>query len=44
MFAHMHCRYLEENVGALAVKLSPEDMQELEAAFPQDKVCVTGCV
>jgi hypothetical protein len=34
----MHCRYLEENVGELAVKLSLEDMQEREAAFPHDKV------
>lgn len=40
----MHCRYLEENVGALAVKLSPEDMQELEAAFPQDKVRPDACL
>jgi hypothetical protein len=32
------CRYLEENVGALGVQLTAEDLQELEAACPYDKV------
>lgn len=31
-------KYLEENVGALGVTLSPEELQELEAACPHDKV------
>ena len=32
------CRWFEENVGALAVKLTPEDLKELEEAFPHGKV------
>jgi aryl-alcohol dehydrogenase-like predicted oxidoreductase len=31
-------RYLEENVGAAAVSLSPQDMAELDAALPPEKV------
>lgn len=38
LFALLLFRYLEENVGALAVQLTPEDLKELEAAFPQEKV------
>jgi hypothetical protein len=33
------CRYLEENVGALAVQLTADELKELEAAMPADKVC-----
>jgi aryl-alcohol dehydrogenase-like predicted oxidoreductase len=29
-----HQKYLEENVGALDVKLTPEDLRRLEEAFP----------
>jgi len=29
-----HVRYLEENVGALAVKLSPEDLRRIDEASP----------
>lgn len=32
------CRYLEENVGALAVKLTAEELKELEEACPAHKV------
>jgi aryl-alcohol dehydrogenase-like predicted oxidoreductase len=28
--------YLEENVGALAVRLTPEDLRRIDAAFPRD--------
>lgn len=31
-------KYLEENVGALQVALTPEEVAELEAAVPQDQV------
>ena len=31
-------RYLEENLGAAAVTLSPEEMAELDAALPPEKV------
>jgi aryl-alcohol dehydrogenase-like predicted oxidoreductase len=31
-------KYLEENVGAVAVKLSPEEMAELDAALAPEKV------
>ena len=31
-------RYLEENVGAAAVSLSAEEMAELDAALPPEKV------
>lgn len=31
-------KYLEENVGALQVVLTPEEVAELEAAVPQDQV------
>jgi aryl-alcohol dehydrogenase-like predicted oxidoreductase len=31
-------RYLEENVGALAVQLTADELRELEAAMPADKV------
>ena len=31
-------RYLEENVGALAVQLTAEDLNNLEAAVPPEKV------
>ncbi|GAB4821479.1 hypothetical protein N2152v2_008525 [Parachlorella kessleri] len=31
-------KYLEENVGALKVKLSPEEMEELESLVPHDQV------
>jgi aryl-alcohol dehydrogenase-like predicted oxidoreductase len=27
-------KYLEENLGALDVKLSPEDLRRIEAVFP----------
>jgi aryl-alcohol dehydrogenase-like predicted oxidoreductase len=30
-----HRKYLEENVGALDVKLTPEDLRRLEEAFPR---------
>lgn len=33
-------RYLEENVGAMGVKLSTEEMQELESIVPVDQVRV----
>jgi len=29
-----HVRYLEENIGALAVSLSPADLSRIDAAFP----------
>ncbi len=29
-------RYLEENVGALAIRLSPQQSAALDAAFPRD--------
>jgi hypothetical protein len=32
------CRYLEENVGALAVQLTADELKELEAALPAHKV------
>lgn len=31
-------RYLEENVAALGVELTPQDMQELQAAFTPENV------
>jgi aryl-alcohol dehydrogenase-like predicted oxidoreductase len=31
-------KYLEENLGAAQVKLSEEDLRELEQAFPHDQV------
>ena len=31
-------KYLEENAAAAMIKLSPEDMQLLEAAVPASKV------
>lgn len=40
---HIHTRYLEENVGALAVQLTPQELQELEQAFPHDKVRHARC-
>lgn len=33
-------KYLEENMGAWDVSLSTEEMAELEAAVPVDKVCI----
>ena len=33
--------YLEENAAAVDIKLSPEDVAELEAAVPQDEVAGT---
>ena len=30
-----HVRYLEENVGALNVRLSRDDLQRIDAAFPK---------
>jgi hypothetical protein len=35
-------RYLEENVGALAVKLTADELKELEAAMPADKVTASS--
>lgn len=35
---YLVCRYLEENVGALAVQLTAEELEDVEAAFPHDKV------
>lgn len=32
---------LEENMGALAVSMSPEDVAELEAAVPEDEIVGT---
>jgi aryl-alcohol dehydrogenase-like predicted oxidoreductase len=34
-------KYLEENLGAAQVKLSEEDLKELEEAFPHDQVGFT---
>ena len=31
-------RYLLENMGSLAVQLTPQEVQELEAAVPQSEV------
>jgi aryl-alcohol dehydrogenase-like predicted oxidoreductase len=31
-------KYVEENAAAVEIKLSPEDVAELEAAFPQDEI------
>jgi diketogulonate reductase-like aldo/keto reductase len=36
-----HVKYLEENVAAFSVKLSPEELAEIDAAFPQDDVAGT---
>ena len=30
-------KYLEENIGALKVKLTPEEVEELESLIPHDQ-------
>ncbi len=37
-------KYLEENVGALGVRLTPQEMEELEQAVPQDQVGPLPCL
>lgn len=37
-------KYLEENIAAFHVKLSKEEMSELEAAVPQDAVSCSPCL
>ena len=32
-------KYLEENIAAFDVKLSKEDLVEIEEAIPHDQVC-----